>query len=693
MDVGPSLPLPPMLPLFFRHFRMIRRRAAATGRHRTVILVATGLLACGDAPVIPTPTVVVAAVGVDDGPRILERGERDTVTATALEADGDTVVVPVVWRSSNERVAVFERGGVLVALDTGITIVTASTLGVTSAPTAFAVVWLGPAYIDTISWTPPHALSPGAALSDSVRVRVLNIDSIPVTNARVAFRVTSGGGSVSPMIATTDLNGEAAARWTLGPAIGLNEIVASVVRADSTPNPFVADNAATFSLTAYEALSVNTGGGQSGQILSDLPVAPSVKLVDSLGNARAGVPVTFVAFSGGRVATPTVSTNAAGIATPGTWTLGDEPGEQRLEARVADARVTLTATATGTPIRYLPAGVSAGRFSNCALEMDGAVKCWGEIPQIGTGGSNNVSSPTPVSGGLIASLLAGGSTHYCAVDPQMALWCWGNNALVDTSGATVDAAVPTRLPSDLTWKSVSPGFSHNCAIDSADVTHCWGNNAAGQLGDGGNATRFAPASVAGGFTFTRISAGTAHTCALTAAGSAFCWGSNQVGQLGDGTQQARPAPTAVAGGHSFQAIGAGETFTCGLRTDGRVYCWGALAAPVQLTPRAYPEAPAFTALSVGDQHACALTADGTAYCWGANEFGRLGDSTTTARELPTRVAGDLRFSEVSAGYRHTCSRTTQGAVACWGQNRGGELGDPSFAFHLTPRYLVLGVTP
>src|SRR5688572_11521933 len=116
-------------------------------------------------------------------------------------------------------------------------------------------------------------------------------------------------------------------------------------------------------------------------------------------------------------------------------------GSPPTTARVADAGVTITATATGTPIRYLPAGVSAGRFSNCAIEMDGAVKCWGEIPQIGTGGSGNVSTPTAVSGGLAASLLAGGSTHYCALDAQNAIWCWGNNALVDTSGATVDATV------------------------------------------------------------------------------------------------------------------------------------------------------------------------------------------------------------------------------------------------------------
>src|SRR5688572_19919566 len=110
---------------------------------------------CGDPPVTPPPALVVGAIGVNDGARVVERGSRDTLTATVLDQDGDTVDVPVVWRSSNERVAVFERGGVLVALDTGVTVVTASALGVTSAPTAFGVVWFGPAYIDTLSFSLP----------------------------------------------------------------------------------------------------------------------------------------------------------------------------------------------------------------------------------------------------------------------------------------------------------------------------------------------------------------------------------------------------------------------------------------------------------------------------------------------------------------------------------------------------------
>jgi alpha-tubulin suppressor-like RCC1 family protein len=570
---------------------------------------------------------------------------------------------------------------------------------VESQPVQFLVVWNGPAFIDTLSWTRPHAVMPGATLAtDSLRVRVLNVDSLPVGNALVAFSITAGDGSVSPFIDSTDANGVASTQWTLGPGTGLNTVTATVVRADSTPDPLVQDNAATFSITAYNAFSIEAGDAQTGQILADLPTEPAVKLVDSLGAPRAGVAVTFTATKGGRVESATVSTDANGVARPGTWTLGDIPGEQTLEAEVSDAAIELTATATGTPIHYTPAFVVAGGFSTCARESDGTVKCWGDGPQTGTDSTSDFHTPTEVAGALTFSSLFSGQTHYCALTSAGDAWCWGFNAMVDTSGATTDADVPTEMPTDLTFKEIAPGFRHNCAISTSDVAYCWGQNPAGQLGDGSTTNRFIPAPVAGGFTFTKISSGTSHSCALAATGTAFCWGSNQTGQLGDGTSQQRTSPTAVTGGHTFQAIGAGETFSCGLRTDGKVYCWGAIGgAPANPTPFTYDTAPTFVSLSVGSQHACALTADGTAYCWGQNGGdgqGRLGDNTTSNRAAPTQVDSDLRFSQISAGHRHSCALTlTESAVACWGQNGSMELGNNTAAFFLVPRYIVLGVNP
>ena len=43
-----------------------------------------------------------------------------------------------------------------------------------------------------------------------------------------------------------------------------------------------------------------------------------------------------------------------------------------------------------------------------------------------------------------------------------------------------------------------------------------------------------------------ITAGYWHTCALTRPGAVHCWGRNDFGQLGDGTQVNRAAPAEIA---------------------------------------------------------------------------------------------------------------------------------------------------
>ena len=141
----------------------------------------------------------------------------------------------------------------------------------------------------------------------------------------------------------------------------------------------------------------------------------------------------------------------------------------------------------------------------------------------------------------------------------------------------------------------------------------------------------------------QIAAGAEHTCALTSSGGVKCWGRNNYGQLGDGTTTDRLTPVDVSD----------------------------LADGVQ-------------SIEAGVAHTCALTASGVTMCWGRNDYGQLGDGTTTDRLTPVEVS-DLAVDvqAIAAGPEHSCALTS-GDIRCWGGNGRGQLGDGTTTDRLTP---------
>ena len=91
------------------------------------------------------------------------------------------------------------------------------------------------------------------------------------------------------------------------------------------------------------------------------------------------------------------------------------------------------------------------------------------------------------------------------------------------------------------------------------------------------------------------------------------------------------------------------------------------------------------AVATGGDHACAVTTAGAALCWGSNSYGQLGDGTTVNRWTPTPVNGlSSGVLAIAVGSYHTCALITGGAMQCWGRNNSGQLGDTTTADHLLP---------
>ena len=66
----------------------------------------------------------------------------------------------------------------------------------------------------------------------------------------------------------------------------------------------------------------------------------------------------------------------------------------------------------------------------------------------------------------------------------------------------------------------------------------------------------------------------------------------------------------------------------------------------------------------------------SAFGWGFNDFGQVGDGTTTNRSLPTQMAGGFTdIVSVEGGFYHALGLRSNGALLAWGSNANGQLGD------------------
>ncbi len=214
--------------------------------------------------------------------------------------------------------------------------------------------------------------------------------------------------------------------------------------------------------------------------------------------------------------------------------------------------------------------ISAGDNHTCAILDNDTLKCWGlgSSGQLGLGDSSNRGDgPNEMGGNLPAVNLGTGavpkaiSSAYrqnCVILTTNAVKCWGYNSFgqLGNGNGIVQGTSPSSMGDNLptvdlgpsrTAKAISTGQRGTCAILDNDVVKCWGDNDSGQLGQGDQTDRGAPANSMGanllpidlgsGHTAKAITAATYHACALLDDDTVKCWGEG--GYLGIGSTNDR----------------------------------------------------------------------------------------------------------------------------------------------------------
>jgi alpha-tubulin suppressor-like RCC1 family protein len=278
-----------------------------------------------------------------------------------------------------------------------------------------------------------------------------------------------------------------------------------------------------------------------------------------------------------------------------------------------------------------------------------------------------------------------------------------------------------------TYGSISAGALHSCLTDNG-LSKCWGSNQEKQLGLANSlgsgtftfpqtsSTQSATTSTSG-FTLQQLAAGSNFTCALgvnaTNSSEIRCVGNNAQGQLGiAAAQSAFIGKVALPSGHTPVGIAASKTgsHACALvnqdspALSGKIFCWGnnefgqlgngsttAVSAGTLVSVATgdfeTSNQKSFS-LAVGKSHTCSaqLLSNGSsqAYCWGKNSNGQLGLGDTLDSPVPQSLSFNDDIIQVAAGENHSCALSETGEVYCWGDNSVGQLGIASTASQTSP---------
>jgi len=307
-----------------------------------------------------------------------------------------------------------------------------------------------------------------------------------------------------------------------------------------------------------------------------------------------------------------------------------------------------------------------------------------------------------------------GFYHSAALTSEGRIFTWGYNDNGQLgNGTTIDKFTPTEITNQFnlaigeTITSVSLGGNHSSVVTSEGRIFTWGYNVYGQLGDGTLDNKLYPTEITNQFNLaigeliTNVSLGAYHSSAFTSEGRIFTWGHNNHRELGDGTTVDKYIPTDITSqfnltiGETITSVSMGGNHSSVVTSEGRIFTWGrndfgqlgdgtttSKDVPTEITNKfnlAIGES--ITNVSLGAYHSSAITSEGRIFTWGLNNDGRLGNGTTVDKQVPTEITNQFNLAigetitSVSLGSDHSAAVTSEGRIFTWGRNYYGRLGD------------------
>lgn len=346
---------------------------------------------------------------------------------------------------------------------------------------------------------------------------------------------------------------------------------------------------------------------------------------------------------------------------------------------------------------------------------------------------SGLSQVRSIAAGSGALVLGGGGTFSITANQSLAVrkdgtvFSWGYNRDGELGYSwPSEQVVPKQIPGLSGIRSVSAGLWSSYVLGEDGQIRAFGWNGYGQLGLGDVILRKTPALVPDLRNVVAVSAGERIAGALLEDGSVWVWGMTDQGALGNGiipTQTYRPVDPGLTG---IVAIGAGYRGSAFVDAEGYVWETGStingqlynpfvtgastLNRPQRTSYNGVRFAPSrdnnvqyelmedgrvrfagtgsyvpnLSSVEMMDTRGwagAAVRTDGVLLTWGqngiGNDYGQLGDGTTTPRPDARVVAGLPPMETVAVGNYHMVAAARDGRVFCWGHGAYGQLGHGS----------------
>lgn len=185
-----------------------------------------------------------------------------------------------------------------------------------------------------------------------------------------------------------------------------------------------------------------------------------------------------------------------------------------------------------------------------------------------------------------------------------------------------------------------------------------------------------------------------HALALDAEGCVYAWGGNEYNQCAvDAAQRDVVLPTRCVPDLRVCQVAAGGMHSLALTESGQIWMWGEpwgdFSMTIDRSPRRIDTTSSFVRIVCGAFHNLALDESGQVWSWGINDFGQLGNGTTSYATAPQRITEGLEgvhIADIAAGGWHSLAISAEGEVYIWGRGEYGRLGlgDKSGSSKLRP---------